>query len=276
MRHDRISGGTNLRDLLNVDVPDAPSANQVLTWSDPQSAWVAADAPGAVSGEANTIVNGDSGGQALFIGKTGVNLQLRNLNSQHSAITVLSSSGNHRLDLNLIPGQISHADLSAVGSNSHAQIDDHLGTAVGVHGLAGSAAGVTDTQTFTNKTINTSANTLLLHSTRPFVMEDPGDDENVTWFKTSKNITIKEMFAVLRGSATPSLQFNVRHGLSRSGSGTEIIATGPTLGDTDTGTAITSFADATIPAGSWMWVTTSAKSGNVNEVAITFDYTEDD
>ena len=38
---------------------------------------------------------------------------------------------------------------------------------------------------------------------------------------------------------------------------------------------ITSFADATIPALSWLWVTTSDKAGSPTELALTFDYNED-
>ena len=106
-------------------------------------------------------------------------------------------------------------------------------------------------------------------------IEDPSAVENLTWWRTTKAITLATLSACIRGSASPSLSFNVRHGLSRSGSGTEIITGGVTIGDTDTGTAITSFDDPTIPANSWLWATTSDKDGAVDELALSLDFNED-
>ena len=36
----------------------------------------------------------------------------------------------------------------------------------------------------------------------------------------------------------------------------------------------TSFSNASIPAGSWLWIITSAAAGTVNEISIAITYTE--
>jgi len=117
------------------------------------------------------------------------------------------------------------------------------------------------------------------YSDVPFIkgigIESPGGSEDITMFFTDDAITITQMNAVLRGSSTPSVTWTVRHGSDRSATGTEVVTSGTTTTSTTSGSEVTSFNDATIPAGSWVWLETTAQSGTVDEINVTIEYTRD-
>lgn len=99
------------------------------------------------------------------------------------------------------------------------------------------------------------------------------DDEAI--FFTKSAITITQMNAVLLGSSTPSVTWTIRHNSDRNATGAEVVTGGTTTTSTTVGSFVTSFNDATIPGGSWVWYETTAQSGTVGEICISLTYSND-
>lgn len=86
-----------------------------------------------------------------------------------SAISTDTTNFNDRLSsaddtvqkaLDTLDGHVhSHTTLTDIGTNTHAQIDTHIG-ASSAHGVSGSIVGTSDSQILTNKTIDTTLNTV--------------------------------------------------------------------------------------------------------------------
>lgn len=105
-------------------------------------------------------------------------------------------------------------------------------------------------------------------------IELPLSGEDISLFFTDVAITVTKMRAICVGT-TPSVTWTVRHGADRSAAGNEVVTGGTTTTDTTTGSDITSFDDATIPANSHVWLETTAKSGTVDSFTLTIFYNED-
>ena len=107
-------------------------------------------------------------------------------------------------------------------------------------------------------------------------VEDPTSSEDISIAFTNVAITITEMRAVLIGSATPSVTWKIRHhATDRNNAGNAVVTAGTTTTSTTTGDDVASFDDATIPADSFIWLETTAKSGTVTEIHITLIGTVD-
>jgi hypothetical protein len=105
---------------------------------------------------------------------------------------------------------------------------------------------------------------------------NPTSSDNITIWKTDQAITIRKVTGVVVGSSSPSVTYQINFATDRSsGSPTTLFASGQAVTSTTTGDEDTSFADDTIPAGSWIWITTSAASGTITEMNITIKYTND-
>jgi len=110
---------------------------------------------------------------------------------------------------------------------------------------------------------------------KSIIIENPTSTENLSFFFTDVAITISKLRPILVGSAVPSVTWTVRHDPDRSLSGNEVVTGGTVTTDTTTGSDITSFNDATIPANSHVWIETTAQSGTVNSIIINLFYDED-
>ena len=110
--------------------------------------------------------------------------------------------------------------------------------------------------------------------TKNATIESPGSAENIGMFRTPVAITVTNTHAVLVGSATPSVTYNIAFGTDRT-SATNVYTSGQTVTSTTTGTAASGVNDATIPANSWVWFTSSANSGTVTQINVSITFTED-
>lgn len=111
-------------------------------------------------------------------------------------------------------------------------------------------------------------------ASKAITIEAPTASEDISMFFTERAITITEIRAVIRGS-TPSLTWTIRHAASRAAVGTEVVTGGTTTTSQTTGDDVTSFDDATIPADSFVWLETTARTPVVNELSVTIVYTVD-
>jgi hypothetical protein len=114
----------------------------------------------------------------------------------------------------------------------------------------------------------------LIRYPKSITVPDPTATEDITVTFTNVAITISEIRAVLIGSSTPSVTWTLRHDTDRSAAGT-IIDINTTTSVT-TGDDITTITDATVPADSFIWLETSAQSGTVDELHISWFATEDE
>jgi hypothetical protein len=105
-------------------------------------------------------------------------------------------------------------------------------------------------------------------SPRGVTVESPSQTENVTMLYLDSAMTITAIRSLLSGSSTPSVTFSLRYAANRGATGTEVVTGGITCTNTTTGLNTTSFNSASIPAGNWLWLTTTAVSGTVDALHV--------
>ena len=111
--------------------------------------------------------------------------------------------------------------------------------------------------------------------TKGFTIENPTSSESIGLpFTFPYAITIDSVRAVVSGS-TPSITFNVAHGVDMSSPSANLFSSGQTVTSTTTGSRLSTFSDNTIAASEWMKFTTSALSGTVSWVVVTMYYHRD-
>jgi hypothetical protein len=102
----------------------------------------------------------------------------------------------------------------------------------------------------------------------------PTSADTIDVWQTPVAITITSLKAVLRGTS-PSVTYNIAFGTNIQ-SPTAVFTADITCTSITTGCSNSSgFNDATIPAGSFIWVYTTAASGTIRSIAFTINYTED-
>lgn len=107
--------------------------------------------------------------------------------------------------------------------------------------------------------------------TKSITIEDPTSSENIAMFYVPEAMTISNIYAVVAGTS-PSVTINPVLTSDRSASGTAILSSATAITNTTSGQTLTSFNDATVPAGSWIVFKTTATSGTVDEISLTIAY----
>ena len=108
-------------------------------------------------------------------------------------------------------------------------------------------------------------------SPRSISIYAPTTTEDITLFYTPSALTVSRVSAVLRGSSTPSVTYNLSYGTDRT-SATNVFTSGTTVTSTTTATVVTSFNNSSIPTGGMLWLTISAVSGTVDELSVSIEF----
>ncbi len=108
-------------------------------------------------------------------------------------------------------------------------------------------------------------------ASKSLIVSDPGGAEvDTPGFFTDVELTIKQLNAVLVGSAGQSVTWTLMYDPDRTpGAGTEVITGGKVTTSILGGDTITVFDNAVIPADSWVWLETSAQAGTVGVLTVT-------
>lgn len=124
----------------------------------------------------------------------------------------------------------------------------------------------------TATTITIAAAAVTAGKSRSITVENPTGAENISMFYADDAITVDKIVCILAGTI-PSVTWGVTHGTDRSGAGTSVVTA--TTTDITSGSTITAFADATIPADSHVWLVTTATSGTITSLNLTIQYKQD-
>jgi len=106
--------------------------------------------------------------------------------------------------------------------------------------------------------------------TRSVTIENPSYDEDITLFYTTKALTVLSVRAVVKGSS-PNITYSIKSASDRSAGSPTVNVNAEVVTNTTTGANAT-LANANIAANTWVWLTTSAKSGTVTSLNITFAF----
>lgn len=102
---------------------------------------------------------------------------------------------------------------------------------------------------------------------KSIAIPSPVASDVFTMFYTKSAMTLSKIESVVRGSSTPSASFSIRYATDRSTAGTEVVTGGITTTST-AGIGTTTFNSGTIPAGAFVWISITATSGTVDELAV--------
>ena len=155
--------------LIDISGASEPTTGQILkATSNTTATWQADD-----SGETNTGSNQGTGGVGVFIQKTGVDLEFKNVNAGNNTISVVDDTGNNEIDISVNVGNINRNELSSTlsvangGTGAVTLGSGNVLVGAGTSAVTAAKAaptgdfvGTSDTQTLSSKTIVDSSSNL--------------------------------------------------------------------------------------------------------------------
>lgn len=152
---------------INVSLEAAEQINVSVDGAVPTQFLELTDTPSTYSGQSGKVVKVNSGEDSLefstdltAVAWGDITGTLSNQTDLQTALDAKEedltfSTGLIRTSNTIIinGSEIIHQQLTGAGTNTHSQIDSHIASGAGVHGLTGSVVGTSDTQTLTNKTL---------------------------------------------------------------------------------------------------------------------------
>lgn len=108
-------------------------------------------------------------------------------------------------------------------------------------------------------------------SPKAISLQLPLSNEKIALFFTAEEITFTKITSLVVGD-NPSATFSIRFGNDFSAAGTEVVEDGITVTSTTTGLETTLFDNATVGPDNFVWITTSALSGTVDQLHVTLEF----
>lgn len=108
--------------------------------NDANTAWIAVI--GQSLGESNQASNANLSGVGVYYQKNGEVLEFKGIDAGSTKVTVTDDGTNHTVDVDIVPGNIPHQDLSGAGTNDHSSIDSHIASTSNPHMVDKSQVGL--------------------------------------------------------------------------------------------------------------------------------------
>ena len=142
---------------------------------------------------------------------------------------------------------------------------------VGATGIQG-ASGSTGAQGASGSTGIGATGSAGSASPKAVSIQAPTASENVTFFYTSSAITASSVQSVVRGSAGPSAVYSIRYSAARSNSTPTILVASHNVSNTLLAQTAILTANTSIAANQFVWLTTTATTGTVDELSVTINF----
>jgi hypothetical protein len=107
---------------------------------------------------------------------------------------------------------------------------------------------------------------------KTITVESPTASENITMFFTTKAIVVTRVDDVIKG--TTSVTWNIKYASTRDSGAPTSLFTADRVTSVTAGANTTTINNPTIPANSWVWLTTSALSGTPTELGVNLTFTQ--